>query len=250
MSNQLLHGEADRPGPSRPRLLAGLAFALTIGASALAAAQTAGIRNSKHDFSRSGTGNMWGSQDTNQVCVFCHAPHKALSTQFLWNRTLPAATDFSTYTSETMNATAVQPKSPTLRCLSCHDGSVAIDAYNAGRTFTPRMPSIGDIYYPGSPYGWAGVNIGGNYGGNTADNLTDDHPVSFVYDAAIAARDGQLQSPDNVEAAGLPLFGVDPAARSVECSTCHEVHRKYPNKYLLRIDVEDASNLCRTCHLK
>jgi hypothetical protein len=231
-------------------VLAGIAFTLTLGASGLAPAQELGIRNSKHDFSRSGSGNMWGSQDTDQICVFCHAPHRALSTQFLWNRALPTSVSFSIYTSESMDATAVQPKSPSLRCLSCHDGSVAIDAFNAGRTWTPRMPSIGDIYFPGSPYGWAGPNIGGNYGGNAGNDLTDDHPVSFIYDAAIAARDGQLLAPDAVEAAGLPLFGADPSARSVECSTCHEVHRKFGNKHLLRIDVENASNLCRTCHLK
>jgi len=249
MSNQLLIIDRHR-GASRRALLAGAAFALALASPALAAAEETGIRNSKHDFSRSGSGNMWGSQDTNQLCVFCHAPHRALSTQFLWNRNLPASTAFSIYTSESMDAVAVQPKSASLRCLSCHDGSVAIDAFNAGRTFTPRMPSIGDIYFPGSPYGWAGANIGNNYGGNAGNDLTDDHPVSFIYDASIAARDGQLQSPDNVESAGLPLFGPDPSARSVECSTCHEVHRKFANKYLLRIDVEDASNLCRTCHLK
>jgi predicted CXXCH cytochrome family protein len=237
---------------SRQRIrLATLAFATALlGAAATAGAQEQGIRNSKHDFSRSGNGNMWGSQDTDQICVFCHAPHRALSTQFLWNRALPTGASFSIYTSESMDATPVAPKSPTLRCLACHDGSVAIDAFNAGRSWTPRMPAIGDIYYPGSPYGWAGPNIGGNYGGNAAANLTDDHPVSFIYDAAIAAADGQLQAPNVVELAGLPLFGPDPAARSVECSTCHEVHRKYPNKYLLRISVENQSQLCRTCHTK
>jgi predicted CXXCH cytochrome family protein len=149
-----------------------------------------------------------------------------------------------------MDAVAAQPKSGSLRCLSCHDGSVALDAFNAGRGWTPRMPSIGDIYFPGSPYGWAGANIGGNYGGNARNDLTDDHPVSFIYDATIAARDGTLQAPDNVEAAGLPLYGTTPGSKSLECATCHEVHRKFPNAYLLRIDVENASNLCRTCHLK
>jgi predicted CXXCH cytochrome family protein len=216
----------------------------------VAVAQTLGIRNSHHDFSISGTGGIWGSQDTNQVCVFCHAPHHALSTQFVWNRNLPNGASFSVYTSESMDATAVQPKSGSLRCLSCHDGSVAIDAFNAGRTWTPRMRALGDIYFPGSPYGSGGANIGGNYGGNSANDLTDDHPISFVYDDTVAARDGQLQTPSTVEAAGLPLFGANPAAKTLECGTCHEVHRKFPNKYLLRVDVENASQLCRTCHLK
>jgi predicted CXXCH cytochrome family protein len=210
-----------------------------------------GIRNSVHDLSMSGTGGKWASQDTNQICIFCHAPHHALSTQYLWNRNLPDGAAFSFYTSVSMDATAVAPKSPSLRCLSCHDGSVAIDAFNAGRTWTPRMLKLGDIYYPGSPYfNGGGANIGGNYGGNTVNDLTDDHPVSFVYDSTVAAADGMLQTPANVESAGLPLFGPNPAAKTLECSTCHEVHRKYTNKWLLRVDVENASQLCRTCHLK
>lgn len=225
-----------------------LVLALLVVAGA-ATTQELGIRNSKHDFSMSGNGNMWGSQDTNQICIFCHTPHNALSTRLLWNRTLPPG-PFSVYTSSSMNATTVQPKADSLRCLSCHDGSVAIDAFNEGRTWTPRMMAIGDVYYPGSPYGSGGANIGGNFSGVTANNLTDDHPVSFVFNDALATADGHLQAPATVEAAGLPLWGTDPAAKTLECSTCHEVHRKYGNKWLLRVDVEDASKLCLSCHIK
>lgn len=231
-------------------LIARAAFAAILAVAGIASAQDLGVRNSKHDFSRSGTGGIWGSEDTNQICIFCHAPHHALSTQYLWNRAMPSGASFNIYTSESLDAVAAQPKASSLRCLSCHDGSVAIDAFNAGRSWTPRMKSIGDIYFPGSPYGWAGANIGGNYGGNAVNDLTDDHPVSFVYDATIAARDGDLATPDAVETAGLPLYGTNPAAKTLECSTCHEVHRKYPFKYLLRRDVENASELCLTCHLK
>ena len=224
--------------------------------AAAAAFADSGIRNSKHDFSMSGTGGKYGSQDTNQVCVFCHIPHRALSTQYVWNRNLPAASSYSIYgghsnPSPTMKATPAQPKAPSLRCLSCHDGSVAIDAFNAGRTWTPRMPAIGDINYPGSPYGEGGANIGGNYAGNgNVNDLTDDHPISFVFNDALATADGQLATPAVVVAAGLPLYGTDPANKTLAGTTCHEVHRTYPFKWLLRVDVEDASALCRTCHLK
>jgi len=232
-----------------------IAVTLWLSAGGVASAQL-GIRNSAHDFSMSGAGGKWGSQDTNQICIFCHAPHRALSTQALWNRNLPNAASFAVYggpsaPSPSMNATPQQPKSPSLRCLSCHDGSIAIDAFNAGRTWTPRMMALGDVYYPGSPYGSGGANIGGNYAGNSnVNDLTDDHPISFIFNDALATADGQLQPPAAVQSAGLPLFGADPLNQTLECGTCHEVHRQYPYKWLLRVDVEDASMLCRTCHLK
>ena len=234
----------------------GFSFAIAMAAAAAVFADPLGIRNSKHDFSMTGSGGKYGSQDTNQVCIFCHAPHHAMSTQLVWNRSLPNAAAFNVYggpanPSPTFKATPQQPKSPSLRCLACHDGSVAVDAFNAGRTWTARMPAIGDINYPGSPYGAAGANIGGNYAGNdNVNDLTDDHPISFVFNDALATQDGQLQTPANVESAGLPLYGKDPANKTLECTTCHEVHRQYPFKWLLRVDVEDASALCRTCHLK
>ncbi|MBI4817245.1 MAG: cytochrome c3 family protein [Deltaproteobacteria bacterium] len=202
-----------------------------------------GISSSKHDFSSGGTGGIWGSTNTNQICVFCHAPHKAVTQPLLWNRTLPNGSIFTLYNSGSLSGP--QPaaiKAESLRCLACHDGSVAIDQFSAGRTWVPAMFSIGDVYYPGGPYS-GGANIGGNYGGLAINDLSDDHPISIVYDDARATADGRLALPSS-GLGGLPLF-----SSTLECGTCHEVHRQYPFPFLLRMS-NAGSALCRTCHLK
>ena len=66
-----------------------------------------------------------------EVCVYCHTPHGANSTlpkAPLWNRTIPG----NTYTLYNLPLTSgqvpTQPGPNSLTCLSCHDGTVAIDS--------------------------------------------------------------------------------------------------------------------------
>ena len=70
-----------------------------------------------------------------EVCVYCHTPHAAntrteLQNAPLWNRTMPVATGYATYDKVgTSSTTAVtDPGANSLTCLSCHDGSIAIDS--------------------------------------------------------------------------------------------------------------------------
>ena len=216
---------------------------------ALAAVATAGVVNSKHDFSSGGTGGNWGATNQAQVCIFCHTPHNAQAGQEpLWNRVALSKT-FSIYSSDTFDgkSTIGQPGGNSKLCLSCHDGSVAIDAYVAGNPSTsPKMMAIGDVYYPGSPYGQGGPNIGGNYAGNNnVNDLTNDHPVSFTYDDALANADKHLKLASALPAT-LPLYGG-----KMECATCHDVHnqKSIAGTKLLRV-AKDGSALCLTCHLK
>lgn len=203
-----------------------------------------GVVNSKHDFSATGSGGNWGGGDYDQICIFCHTPHNAVTGEMLWNRDNPVAT-FTLYSSLTLNASVAQPTDVSKMCLSCHDGSIAIDAFVNGRTGPTQMMAIGDVYYPGSPYtvGLPNMNIGGNYAGNNSvNNLADDHPISFVFDSALAAQDQELSDPATI---GLPLF-----ENRLECATCHDPHDDsggYP--FLLR-QSNDASQLCLTCHVK
>ena len=46
-----------------------------------------GIRNSAHDLSNtSGTTTVKNQEaQHNQICIYCHTPHHAQSTQLLWN---------------------------------------------------------------------------------------------------------------------------------------------------------------------
>jgi predicted CXXCH cytochrome family protein len=227
-------------------------LALVVSAALVVAgisgAAIAQIRNSVHDFSSTGKGGKWGSPTINEVCVFCHTPHKATSQSMIWNRSNPTAT-FNLYTSPTMVSTPVQPTAYSLRCLSCHDGSVAIDALNnvGGRQPVPQMMAIGDVYYPGSPYGAGGANIGGNYAGNAnVNNLSDDHPVSILFDSTVYSNSqNRLKDPSTLPSLGLPLY-----SNRVECSTCHDVHNNSGGlPYLLRVTIS-KSQLCLSCHNK
>jgi predicted CXXCH cytochrome family protein len=224
-------------GPTR-RYVAGLAACALV----LAAASTSmgGVVGSKHDFSSGNASAIWGTTSVDQVCIFCHTPHNATVSQMLWNRNLPAA-NFKVYQSTTLNAAVGQPGQNSLMCLSCHDGTTAIDAFVRGRAGAPTMMAIGDVYYPGSPYG-KGMNIGGNYAGNPNNNdLRDDHPVGFVYDAALAGADGHLSDPATVN---LPLY-----AGKLECATCHNPHGVAGVPKFLR-QSNTASALCVKCHVK
>ena len=219
-----------------------LGFAVLIGQPSVVAE----VRNSKHDFSLSGNGGIWGSAEVDEVCIFCHTPHRANTTDIgpLWNREEITAS-FSLYGSETLDGSPAQPTGSSLACLGCHDGAIAIDMFRAGHPSTPNMMSLGDVYYPGSPYGEGGANIGESYAANPSVNdLGNDHPVSFVYDEALALADGGLRDPGTLPA-DLPLF-----EGRLECATCHDVHDGTPAiPSLLRVNIS-GSELCLSCHNK
>ena len=152
--------------------------ALTIATSAMA-----GVVASKHNLS-STTSTSYKS-NTTQVCVFCHTPHNANYTRALWNRSAPTAT-FALYTSganvETdswyVGSSRTLPvDSPSILCMSCHDGSTS-------------LVTLGKAPIEGSGH-MTNLNIafGNTLTGNAAlgSNLTNDHPISIVYDVAVAS---------------------------------------------------------------
>jgi predicted CXXCH cytochrome family protein len=191
----------------------GVVLALVVLATA--ALSFAGIAGTAHDLSASG----WGST---QICNYCHTPHNALATLVpLWNHATTSQT-FTLYGSSTLNATMAQPAGVSKACLSCHDGVTAIDSFGT-QTGTHKM--TGDA--------------------NLGTNLSNDHPVSFLYDAALATADGGLVSPAGAAqvVAGIPLY-----SSQMECATCHNVHS---NTYTPFLRVSNAASaLCLTCHIK
>jgi len=130
------------------------------------AAPGGGIAGTAHDFSSKGGGVG--------LCTFCHTPHKAISTLLLWNHTLStntfkwdvpkttAGTDFPTFKGDTY-------KGPTAKCLSCHDGSVAVGDI---AWFMEGRPAILDNTKHGQGDA-ANVGFGGSMAGN--------HPVAMPY---------------------------------------------------------------------
>ena len=185
------------------------------------------LAGSAHDFSTVG----WNT--TGEVCVVCHTPHNAdatITNAPLWNHESTVAT-FALYSSATMDATVGQPDASSKLCLSCHDGTVALD--NFGGTTT------------GTNFISGGANVG--------TDLSDDHPISFTYDASLATADGGLHDPTTT-ASGIPgspgtiaqdmLIGDQ-----VQCSSCHDVHNESNIAMLLKKS-NAGSALCLTCHDK
>jgi predicted CXXCH cytochrome family protein len=172
------------------------------------------IVGSDHDFS----GENWSG---GEICIVCHTPHNADTTVTdapLWNHEVTTAT-YTLYDSPTLDSTPEQPSGASRLCLSCHDGTVAIDSY------------------------------GGNTGSDTISgpaligtDLSDDHPISITYDSTLATADGELEDPSTISP--LVLFNS-----KLECATCHDVHATNTYDELLRIS-NDASALCLKCHAK
>jgi predicted CXXCH cytochrome family protein len=201
-------------------------FALMLLCSGLfvawGSAQT--IVGSAHDFSD----DAWNT--TGQICIVCHTPHNADSTITnapLWNHETTVAT-FTTYTSATMNATTGQPDASSKLCLSCHDGTVAVDNFG---------DQTGGTHF-----------ITGN--ALVGTDLNNDHPISFVYDAALASADGGLYDPTNTNSGLGGTISDDMLIdNQVQCASCHDVHNGSGVANLLRKS-NAASALCLTCHNK
>jgi len=222
------------------------------------------IVHSKHDFSPGGggsgfAGNFKTSSTITEICVFCHTPHNGSSAMgVLWNRTNPA-NPFDPYTSSTLNAVVGAPTGKSLMCMSCHDGitSIAVNTLlNAPGSGNPTVSAystagdqLGDVYYLGNIFtdgGWD-ANIGELVPGDLPSkliNMKNDHPVSFNFDAAMAADSG-IKLPNNAELLGrLGIAGN----RRLECSTCHNVHDPAIEPFLVMSN--DNSAMCLQCHNK
>jgi predicted CXXCH cytochrome family protein len=207
---------------SNTKKIAILTAALALLAVAPVSLQAAtGISGTKHDLSTKG----WGSTS---LCIFCHTAHnsdKTVADAPLWNHKVTTAS-FTLYASPTLQAAVGQPSSSSRLCLSCHDGTVAIDSFG-GVTGTHPMTGT--------------TNLLGT-------DLSNDHPISFTYDATLAANNvGGLVVPasaSKVDAAGtVPLF-----AGKMECASCHQSHNN-ANPPFLRI-ANTGSALCLKCHTK
>ncbi|MFQ5415422.1 MAG: cytochrome c3 family protein, partial [Myxococcota bacterium] len=181
------------------------------------------IANTLHNFTPSGPGSM-KNPDPVGLCRFCHTPHRASQTRALWNRDLPAQA-YDPYDSSTLTAIPGQPTGASRLCLSCHDGTLALGnvIWAPGETISPIGPLTGRVLL--------------------GTDLTDDHPVSFVFDEALAVRNGELVSP-------LTLSGpvqLDGEGR-VQCISCHDPHSDLLPKFLVA-SIENA-DLCVACHVK
>ena len=201
--------------------------------SPVCAERLSDIRNTKHNFSVTGPGDVRAVSE-DELCVFCHTPHGAEQAIRgpLWNRKLSGAT-YTPYTSSSMDALGLaQPGGSSKLCLSCHDGTLAIGAVNTlNGAFTDQDPTTPDIPLVGvGPGGTipAGQGEGTGFTRKLGTDLTNDHPISFTYDDSLAIADGELLLPSAAPHIGNRLPGVRPVVPleddQLQCSSCHDPH--------------------------
>lgn len=247
--------------------------ALVLTALALASGVAmAGISNTKHNLTNTGPGpNKLDTTVTNtqEICVFCHTPHgsNTAASAPLWNKGIADPAGFQTYStlnSSTIDGKVLEVGSVSAACLSCHDGTQAMDSM-------VNQPGSGAIN-PNLTFNWlTSPNLDPDNSlaegiiTNLGKDLRNDHPIGIEYcgggitsdpvTGAVAGscNDGDFNSTDlNAEVINtVPVFYVDtpggtPAKRektdiilytrdfstvggaanspSVECASCHDPH--------------------------
>jgi len=233
---------------------------------------SADITVTPHNLSSAGPGQ------TQEICVFCHTPHGGDTSASvpLWNKSLALPTAYTTYDTlgTSSNDGDIAPVgSVSIACLSCHDGTQAIDSM---------------INEPGSGFDSAGFIA--DPGAMTGDpvlgqDLRDDHPIGVQYGGGGISEGGTVGTSqgtvvdvdfitpvvDNVN--GTTIWWVNTTAGGtagrekedmqlytrndgpsglvepfVECASCHDPHSEV-NATFLRV-TNDGSEVCLSCHIK
>ena len=192
----------------------------------------AGIQASAHDFSQ----NLWSQ---GEICNVCHTPHNANagSDAPLWNHEVSTET-YTLYTSPTLKFPTEQPGPGNVSrmCLSCHDGTIAIDSFggDTGSTMIADRARVGT-------------------------DLSNDHPIgvrwehqTFSFSVDCLGCHALVWDPNSYSF----VFGGQPGGdlkffnRKVECPSCHDAHNnRVRDQKMLRMPMA-GSELCQHCHFK
>jgi hypothetical protein len=238
-------------------------------------ANGSGIRGSAHDFGAT----TWSG---GEICAPCHAPHNTTPTAAtlvstnngqqvtqqilsgpLWNHTLSQNGQYKMYiavnqtytlpsgysTSGTLSnsyeyATSGQNvDTNSILCLSCHDGTVALDSFGGAPSNATHT-----------------LMNGGTVGGaNFGTDLTNDHPIGA---AAIWTNPSYMVNQALRDAQGImPIRMMPDGTQAVGCTSCHEPHNRPGNAHLLWVPnnqpgttvdgrAVSGSLLCMNCHKK
>ena len=238
------------------------------------------ILGTKHDFTglnaRAGVVAMSSVafSDYGSPCVYCHIPPDknssaapdsaadaaqsiedtlkqgaALGGNPSWNRFLPDPDSYNLYDSRSLENKVRTPSPISLLCLSCHDGTMALDmtvfkpnGWNSSQdaALHVRLNGGDDLMSCGKCHnGQVAHSIEIKHLGT---DLRNDHPISMQY-AGLNSKDSDFWAPDS-------RYGFDNGVKlydgKVECATCHNVHDPDIN-LLLRAT---SDRLCETCHIK
>jgi len=265
---------------------------LAVAMLAVSSVATAGIANTKHNFGKSantgnsGSGWNW-TNGTTEICVFCHTPHGADDSAAapLWNRSIGTNTYtmYSSLGTSTLDATDQQLNgsgSISLACLSCHDGTQAMDTMmnTPGGGADGTLVGTTTVANTGLN-GWVEFQSMSEISAEIiylGTDLSNDHPVAIQYagtgGAAVDADfktaadngsgqwyvEGVAQDGSTVNAAGydkndMRLFTASGGALSgqqlVECATCHDPHSENTT-FLRNTQGNEGSATCLSCHTK
>jgi hypothetical protein len=219
-------------------------------------------------------GWQWG-----EICRICHSPHALGATApdyylegLLWNRPVNND-DYVMYSPRSVHGGEIGvlegdvrgATGPSKLCLSCHDGTIAIDVRygistlfisagrDLGRKSVDGMLDLRHTHPIGVEYPAEGV-VGAAYGGqfNPLDTPVTD---TISHDAGYTSNTTTVAAVSSGTIADVLFDG------KVECSSCHDVHNSegvsVPFSPILRAAQntlsqggERASGLCLTCHDK
>lgn len=235
------------------------AFSITALAAEKPVWDANNILGSKHDLTslneRAGVEAMGGVAftDYGDACLYCHIPEEEQDQPLKpgqlpnWNRYKTNLDVYEQYTSGTLKSVATRPGEISLLCLSCHDGTMAVDriafrptdilnkddySLHMKLSDTDNISSCGKCHDGTVAHEISRKVIG--------SDMTDDHPIAIRY-LGLDNKSDKFFAPDDARGFdnGIRLYGGN-----IECATCHDVHT--PDSYkLLRTDAE---TLCSTCH--
>jgi len=269
--------------------------AIVLTALALASgAAMAGISATKHNLTNAGPGpNRLDATATNtqEICVFCHTPHGSNTSVSapLWNKNLPSTTYtvYSTANSSTIDGKTLTVGSVSAACLSCHDGTQAMDNM-------VNQPGSG-LTNTNLTFNWD-TSIGGVANGIMTGvaalgaDLTNDHPIGIEYcgggitgtnstvngtckdsdfatpstgtinstqvfwvNTSVSADAGRQKTDIILYTRDFSSVGGDAVAPSVECASCHDPHVESKDAAtqvsFLRVS-QAGSGVCLSCHTK
>ncbi len=203
----------------------------------------ASVVGSKHDISRPGV------VYADQVCAFCHTPHRAnrILNAPLWNRFLDTSKVFTVYQSATMDTVPGQPTNTySMLCLGCHDGTIGYgtvggvtgdDKHNLVNAPGPAQNvSANCSRCHGTIIGQPPPNFQGM-------DLSNDHPIAMTYPTPL--QDPAFNTPPDPQTGWTNVRLYD---GRVECPTCHAVHDPGHVPFLRMPNT--GSQLCLMCHVK
>jgi predicted CXXCH cytochrome family protein len=250
-----------------------VAAASLLGVAFLTAAGTAvwaGIATTKHNLSTTGIGDNHVTVGTNEICVFCHTPHGAdtSATVPLWNKKLPPGTGYQTYASlgsSTLDAqTTTNVGSVSLACLSCHDGTQAMDNILNAPGSGGFDPTGGGP--TGLPYTWTGSQVTpqgfltNQAGGINIALITRDlrghHPIGIQYcGGGVTAtspngpcKDADFVEPSNAVISGEPVWWVDTGAAGLRQKTDMILYTRLPSDGYPGQTQPEPFVECGSCH--